>query len=88
MPLTDTEIRNFQPKDKPYKRFDGGGLYIEVFPDGAKRWRYKYRIDGKEKRLALGVYPSVSLKDARKRHAEARVRLSKRLELDSDLSNK
>ena len=72
MPLTDTQIRNFQPKDKPYKRFDGGGLYIEVFPDGAKRWRYKYRFDGKEKRLALGVYPAVSLKEARNKHAEAK----------------
>ena len=76
MPLTDAQIRQLQPKEKPYKTFDGGGLYIEVFPDGAKRWRYKYRIGGKEKRLALGVYPETGLKDARKRHADARVQLS------------
>ena len=53
-----------------YKTFNGGGLYIEVFPDGAKNRRYKYPIGGKEKRLALGVYPKVSLKDARKRHVK------------------
>jgi len=55
MPLTDAQIRQLQPKEKPYKTFDGGGLYIEVFPDSAKRWRYKYRIAGKEKRLALAA---------------------------------
>ena len=80
MPLTDAQLRQLKPKEKPYKTFDGGGLYIEVFPDGAKRWRYKYRIGGKEKRLALGVYPSVSLKEARKRHAEARARLDEGLD--------
>ena len=42
-----------QPKEKAYKTFDGGGLYIEVFPDGAKRWRYKYRIGGKKSVLRL-----------------------------------
>lgn len=72
MPLTDVQIKQLQPKEKPYKAFDGGRLYIEVFPDGAKRWRYKYRFGGKERRLALGVYPEVSLKEARNRHAEAK----------------
>lgn len=43
-------------KREAIQSYDGGGLYIEVFPDGAKRWRYKYRFEGKEKRLALGVY--------------------------------
>lgn len=80
MPLTDAQLKQLQPKEKPYKAFDGGGLYIEVFPDGAKRWRYKYRISGKEKRLALGVYPKVGLKDARKRHADAKAQLSEGLD--------
>lgn len=55
MPLTDVQIKQLQPKEKPYKIFDGGGLYIEVFPDGAKRWRYKYQLGDKEKLLVLDV---------------------------------
>ena len=72
MPLTDTAIRNAKPADKSRKLADGGGLYIEIAPSGGKWWRFKYRIDGKEKRLALGVYPDVGLKDAREKHADAR----------------
>lgn len=68
MALTDTSIRNA----KPGRHFDGGGLYIEVTGAGSKLWRYKYRIAGKEKRIALGAYPEISLKDARERHADAR----------------
>src|ERR1700719_169421 len=72
MPLTDTAIRNAKPSEKPVKLFDGGGLYLEVSPAGGKWWRLKYRIDGKEKRLSLGVYPDVSLKDARDRRDASR----------------
>ncbi|HYW91863.1 MAG TPA: integrase arm-type DNA-binding domain-containing protein [Gammaproteobacteria bacterium] len=72
MPLTDTAIRNAKPGDKARKLFDGGGLYLEVAPTGGKWWRLKYRYGGKEKRLSLGVYPDVSLKDARDRRDEAR----------------
>jgi hypothetical protein len=72
MPLTHTAIRNAKPGDKARKMFDGGGLYLEVAPSGGKWWRLKYRFDGKEKRLSLGVYPDVSLKDARDRRDEAR----------------
>lgn len=72
MPLSDTAIRNAKPADKPRKLADGGGLYIEVAPSGGKWWRFKYRFEGKEKRLSLGVYPDVGLKDARDKHAEAR----------------
>ena len=72
MPLTDTQIRNAKPREKIYKLYDGGGLYLEVSPKGGKWWRIKYRFGGKEKRLSLGVYPDVSLKDARKRRDEAR----------------
>jgi len=72
MSLTDTAIRNAKPADKARKLFDGGGLYLEVAPSGGKWWRLKYRYGGKEKRLSLGVYPDVSLKDARERRDEAR----------------
>jgi hypothetical protein len=54
MPLTDTAIKAFKPKDKPYKEADGGGLYLEVAPGGGKWWRLKYRFDGKEKRISWG----------------------------------
>ncbi len=65
MPLTDTKARNAKPKDKPYRVADGGGMYLEIMPTGSKYWRWKYRFDGKEKRLALGVYPEVTLAAAR-----------------------
>lgn len=72
MPLTDREIRSVKPSKKPRKLFDWGGLYLEVSPAGGKWWRLKFRFDGKEKRLSLGVYPDVTLKDARDRREEAR----------------
>ena len=72
MPLTDTAIRNAKPSEKPIRLFDGGGLYLEVSPTGGKWWRLKYRFDRKEKRLSLGVYPDVSLKDARVRRDASR----------------
>ena len=76
MPLTDTAIRNLQPKDKPFKVFDERGLFILVMPTGRKWWRLKYRFNGKDKQLSLGVYPDVSLKTARKRRDEARERVA------------
>jgi len=63
--LTDSACRNAKPKKKPYKIADGGGLYLLVKPDGAKYWRVKYYHLGKEKLLALGVYPLVTLAAAR-----------------------
>lgn len=72
MPLTDTAIRNAKPGRNRAKLFDERGLYIEVSPTGGKWWRLKYRFDGKEKRLSLGVYPDVGLKEARTRRDEAR----------------
>ncbi len=72
MRLTDTALRNAKPKEKRYKLFDGRGLYLEVSPQGGKWWRLKYRFGGKEKRISLGVYPEVSLKDARSRRDDAR----------------
>jgi len=72
MKLTDTAIRKAKPADKPYRLFDGRGLYVEIPPAGNKRWRFKYRFEGKERLLALGTYPDVSLAMARERHAAAR----------------
>lgn len=69
MPLTDAQLRTLKT---PGKHFDGGGLYLEVTAAGGRYWRLKYRHGGKEKRLAFGVYPEVSLKAARDRRAEAR----------------
>jgi len=72
MPLTDTAIRKAKPEAKPRKMFDERGLFLLVSPKGGKWWRFKYRFDGKEKQLSLGVYPDVSLKDARDRRDDAR----------------
>ena len=72
MPLTDTAIRNTKPTDKPQKFADGGGLYLLLNPNGSRYWRLKYRWLGKEKLLALGVYPETGLKDARGKRDEAR----------------
>lgn len=79
-PLTDAKIRNAKPgitpagrpTAKPYKLGDAGGLYVEVTPAGGKLWRLKYRMGGKERRLAMGAWPGVSLKVARQSAAEAR----------------
>lgn len=70
--LTDTALRNAKPREKPYRLFDGGGLYIEIAPTGGKLWRLKYRLDGREKRLALGAYPRVSLAEAREKALESK----------------
>lgn len=80
MPLTDAAVRNAKPgvkpdgtaTSKPYKMGKAHGLYLEVPPSGGKRWRLKYRFGGKEKRLALSVYPDVTLADARRKRDEAR----------------
>lgn len=72
MALSDAAIRNAKPGAKTTKLFDERGLYLEVSPAGGKWWRLKYRFEGKEKRLSLGVYPDVGLKDARERRDAAR----------------
>lgn len=72
MALKDIAVRNAKPADRPYKMADGGGLYLLVNPNGSKWWRLKYRYAGKEKLLALGVYPEVSLSDARGERDKAR----------------
>lgn len=72
MKLNARQVETAKPKEKPYKMADGGGLYLLVKTNGSRYWRLKYRIDGKEKLLALGVYPDVSLADARAKRDEAR----------------
>jgi integrase len=74
--LTDVAIRNAKPADKPYKLSDYKGLYLLVSPAG-KYWRFNYRYLGKQKTLAVGVYPDTSLEDARGRRDEARALLAK-----------
>lgn len=70
--LTIVTIRNAKPKEKGYRLFDERGLYLEVMPNGSKYWRMKYRFNGKDKRIAFGVFPEVSLADARDKRDEAR----------------
>jgi hypothetical protein len=72
MSLSDAKVRNAKPRTKPYKIADGEGLFLTVMPSGSKYWRLKYFLSGKEKLLALGVYPEVTLSDARDRRAQAR----------------
>ena len=74
--LTVAAAKQASPKDKPYRLYDEKGLYLEVRPNGSKYWRLKYRYAGKEKRLALGVYPEVTLKRAREKQLDARRLLS------------
>ncbi|AOY93787.1 integrase [Cupriavidus sp. USMAA2-4] len=76
-PLTDTKIRNAKPRERPYKLFDGGGLYVEVMADGRKLWRFKYiRPSGSESRLGFGAYPTVSLAQARAQREAARAQVA------------
>ena len=72
MPLTDTEIRKSKAISKPYKLADERGLFLLVTPAGGKLWRWKYRIDGKEKLMSFGAYPDVTLAMARERHQAER----------------
>lgn len=70
--LTIIAARNAKPKEKLYRLFDEKGLYLEVLPSGSKYWRMKYRFNGKDKRIAFGVFPEISLADARSKWDEAR----------------
>ncbi|HBR7540547.1 tyrosine-type recombinase/integrase [Klebsiella sp. CN_Kp090] len=72
MALTDIKVRTAKPMEKQYKLTDGNGMHLLVHPNGSKYWRLQYRFGGKQKMLALGVYPDVSLADARARREEAR----------------
>ncbi|EEC7628171.1 DUF4102 domain-containing protein [Escherichia coli] len=74
MALTDAKIRAAKPTDKAYKLTDGAGMFLLVHPNGSRYWRLRYRILGKEKTLALGVYPEVSLSEARTKRDECHER--------------
>lgn len=76
-PVTDRQLRMAKPAEKDYKIFDGAGLYLLVTTTGGKLWRLKYRLDGKEKTLAFGSYPEISLVDAREKRREARSLIAK-----------
>ncbi len=76
MPLSDSAIREAKPRDKAYKLSDSEGLYLEVATSGAKLWRWKYRIHGKEKKLAIGIYPAITLKQAREKRNAAKADLA------------
>ncbi len=76
MALTNPKVKQAKGRDKPYKLTDEKGLYLLVRPNGGKWWRFDYRFNGKRKTLSMGVYPDVSLKEARKRRDEARLQLT------------
>jgi hypothetical protein len=72
MALTDVAIRKAKPEQRPLKIVDGGGLYLLLNPNGSRWWRLDYRFAGKRKTLSMGVYPQVTLAEARERRDEAR----------------
>ncbi len=80
MSLTDTAIKAAKPAAKGYKLFDERGLYLLVKPNGGRLWHLKYRVDGREKVLSLGVYPDLSLAKARERRDEARGLLTQQID--------
>lgn len=80
MKLTDKKIRSLSPREKSFKLFDGGGLFIFITPKGSRLWRYKYRFAGRERLLVIGKYPDISLAEARRIHLKARGLLARGLD--------
>lgn len=76
MPLSDLQVRQFNPREKDYKKADGGGLYVQVQKTGSKLWRMRYRFNGKENILSFGPYPAITLARARELRAEAKTLLA------------
>ncbi|MGJ8623640.1 MAG: Arm DNA-binding domain-containing protein [Yoonia sp.] len=76
MPLSDIQVRNLKPREKAYKVSDFEGLFVLVKPNGSKLWQFKYRMDGKERLLSIGVYPNISLAQARKTKDGARANVA------------
>ena len=66
--LRDVQIKKANPADKPYKLFDGGGMFLYVMPTGSKVWRRQFRLEGKYQQMSLGAYPEVTLEEARLKH--------------------
>lgn len=88
MPLTATKVKQTKPKKKPYKLSDGAGLFLLVQPNGSKYWRLAYRYAAKQKTLAIGVYPHLSLSDARDKRDEAKKYLSKGIDPSNLMSKR
>lgn len=84
MPLTDRAIKLAELREKQYKLFDEKGLYLLINPNGSRYWRLKYRISGKEKTLSIGVYPEISLKEARDERDKARKQLKEGVDPSAD----
>lgn len=80
MKLTNTQVKNAKSQDKPYKLSDGEGMYLLVHPNGSKYWRLNYRLYGKQKTFALGVYPLVSLAEAREARRQAKILIAKNID--------
>jgi hypothetical protein len=80
MPLTDVKCRNSKGQIRPYKLSDGGGLYLLVNPDGARYWRLAYRWHGKQRTLALGIYPAIGLMEARAGRDDAKRNLAAKVD--------
>ena len=76
MPLSDIQVRNLKPRDKAYKVSDFEGLFVLVKTNGSKLWQFKYRLDRKERLLSIGVYPDVTLAQARKAKEAARSKVA------------
>ncbi len=74
-PLSDAKVRTVKPTKKPKKLYDGGGLFLLVTPSGGKLWNFKYRFEGKERKVAFGQYPDISINEARQRREQARTLL-------------
>jgi integrase len=80
MPLRDVAVRNAKPAPRPRKLSDGGGLHVLIQPTGSKLWRLAYRLAGKQKTLAIGVYPTVSLEEARHHRDDAKKLLARSID--------
>lgn len=96
MALTDIAVKNCKPKVKAYKLSDGHGLYLQISPSGGKLWRYDFAINKHRKTLSLGIYPVITLLEAREKHLEARKNIAKGIDpsdlkkqekLDGELNN-
>lgn len=88
MPLSDVSIRNAKPLPAQYKLHDAGGLFVIVKPSGGKLWRLKYRYNGKEQQLSIGIYPTVGLKEAREKRDEAKKLLAAGVDPGADKKRK
>jgi hypothetical protein len=84
MKLTGTKVAEAKPGDRERKLSDGGGLYLLVKPNRTKAWRYKYRFNGRELTLAIGLFPEITLKQARQRHQSAREMLANGIDPNQD----